>query len=171
MDERVVINNVVKLNLKMSKSVLLHSSRRHILRNYVLQPLQSLTQRKIYIDRRRSRVLVERVSLLVVHSRADTVHHSVYIIRTSSVMNIENRRKHCRGIRLMYILRHHRHDTCIIQREALAMVVVVAVVVVITGVREGGFIATIFLASSCSLAAEHVFGDKSTLLGPALARG
>jgi len=39
MDERVVINNVVKLNLKMSKSVLLHSSRRHILRNYVLQPL------------------------------------------------------------------------------------------------------------------------------------
>lgn len=43
---------------------------------------------------------------------------------------------------------------------------VVAVVVVVTGVRAGGFIATIFLASSSP--AGHVFGDKSTLLGPAL---
>lgn len=105
----------------MSKSVLLRSSRRHILRLYILQPLQSLTPSKIYIDRHRSWMLVERVSLLVVHSRADTVHHSVYIIRTSpsSVMNIENRRKHCRSVRLMYILRRRRHEIRVLYRGRL----------------------------------------------------
>lgn len=104
----------------MSKSVLLRSSLRHILRHYILQLLQSLTPRKIYIAvTARSWVLVERVSLLNVHSRADTVHHSVYIIRTSSVMNIENRRKHCRSVRLMCILRRRRHEIRVLYRGRL----------------------------------------------------
>jgi len=101
---------------------------------------------------------------------------TLYILYgASSVMNFENRRKRCRGRRLMYIVRRRLRDTRIIQGGDG------------DGARGGqsssssssssplrrpagggsGFIATIFLASSSP--SGHVFGDKSTLRRPAVA--